>query len=174
MLELLIWIGKRKGYWITESEWKIVHCLIHYFRCVVSRPFVLQFAKKFFVELLLFKFYRKKCIGVNFVSLFILLFSIIQSIFAVARGPQCCLPFAFLSALLSWLLSPHLFFEFQGVRLIADFITTMSFTHGFFLTERPFFSIYPGQLTRENLSRQFTRYTWPTNIGHFFFCKTWI
>ena len=54
---------------------------------------------------------------------------------------------------------PHLFFEFQGVRLIADFITTMSFTHGFFLTERPFFSIYPGQLTRENLSRQFTRYT---------------
>ena len=66
---------------------------------------------------------------------------------------------------------PHLFFEFQGVRLIADFITTMSFTHGFFLIERPFF-----QFTRdnENLSRQFTRYTWPTNIGHFFSCKTWI
>ena len=69
---------------------------------------------------------------------------------------------------------PHLFFEFQGLRLIADFITTMSFTHGFFLTERPFFSIHTWQLTRENLSRQFTRYTWPTNIGHFFSCKTWI
>ena len=55
---LNVWVINldRKGYWITESEWKIVHCLTHYFRCVVSRPFVLQFAKKFFVELLLFKF----------------------------------------------------------------------------------------------------------------------
>ena len=55
---LNVWVINldRKGYWITESEWKIVHCLTHYFRCVVSRPFVFQFAKKFFVELLLFKF----------------------------------------------------------------------------------------------------------------------
>ena len=38
--------------------------------------------------------------------LFTLLFTIIQSIFVVARGPQCCLLFAFFSALPSWLLFP--------------------------------------------------------------------
>ena len=64
--------------------------------------------------------------------LFILLFTIIQSIFAVARGPQCCLPFAFFSALPSWLLFPPSLFQFPGIRLIADFIATMSFTPGFF------------------------------------------
>ena len=37
-----------KGYWITKSEWKIVHCPTHHFRWGQdSRPFVLQFAKKF-------------------------------------------------------------------------------------------------------------------------------
>ena len=32
---LNVWVINldRKGYWITESEWKIVHCSTHYFRC---------------------------------------------------------------------------------------------------------------------------------------------
>ena len=44
-------------------------------------------------------------------------------------------------------LSPSLF---PGIRLIADFIAT-SFTHAFFLTERPFF-----QLTHDNLPAKFS------------------
>ena len=44
-------------------------------------------------------------------------------------------------------LSPSLF---PGIRLIVDFIAT-SFTHAFFLTERPFF-----QLTHDNLPAKFS------------------
>ena len=96
----------RKGYWITESEQKIVHCPIHYVRwgqCGFKtfRPSVRE---KSFCRIL-FYFKRKKYVCVNFVLLFVLLFTIIQSILAVARGPQWCLPYTF---------------------------ATMSFTHSFF------------------------------------------
>ena len=37
-------------------------------------------------------------------------------------------------------LSPS-FFQFPAMRLVADFTATMFFTHGFFLTERPFFNL---------------------------------
>ena len=73
--------------------------------------------------------------------LFILVFTIVQSILAVARGSQCCFPFAFFSALPSGLLSPPSLFQFPARRLVAGFIATMFFTHGFFLTERPFFNL---------------------------------
>ena len=42
---------------------------------------------------------KKKYVGVNLVLLSILVFTMIQSIHIVARGPQWCLPFAFFSAL---------------------------------------------------------------------------
>ena len=112
---------------------------------VDSRPFVHQFARKFLLNYYSFSFKSKKYASVNSVLIFILLFTIIQSILAVTRGPQCCLPFAFFSALPSWLLFPPSLFQFPGIRLIADFIATMSFTHGFF---------------------QFTREKFPANIFH--------
>ena len=105
---------------------------------VDSRPFVssgTSFCR------ILFYFKRKKYVCVNFVLLFVLLFTIIQSILAVARGPQWCLPYAF-SAPPSWILFPPSLFQFQGIRLKADFIATMSFMHSFF-------SIYPWQISRK-------------------------
>ena len=57
---LNVWVINldNKGYWMTESEWKIVHRPTHYFRWgqrgfKTFRPSVRQ---KVFVELLLFKF----------------------------------------------------------------------------------------------------------------------
>ena len=140
-----VWVIKldRKGYWITESEQKIVHCPTHYVRwgqCEFKtfRPSVRE---QVFCRILCW-FKRKKYVGVNSVLLSILLFTIIQSILAVARGPQCCLPFAFYSALPSWLLFPPSLFQFSGIRLIADFIATISVAYSFF-------SIYQWQISRE-------------------------
>ena len=138
----------RKGYWITESEQKIVHCPIHYVRwgqCGFKtfRPSVRE---KSFCRIL-FYFKRKKYVCVNFVLLFVLLFTIIQSILAVARYPQWCLPYAF-SALPSWILFPPFLFKFQGIRLKADFIATMSFTHSFFQFTRDKF---PAKFSNDNL-----------------------
>ena len=109
-----------------------------------SRPFVHQFAKKVFVELLLF----------NFVLLSILLFTIIQSILVVARGPQCCLPFAFFSALPSWLPPPHLFFSISRRKITNIFYYDSVLYSRLFLTERPFFSIHqlvPAKISHDNL-----------------------
>ena len=57
---LNVWVINldRKGYWITESEWEIVHCPTHYFNwgqrgLKIFRP---SGREKVFVELLLFKF----------------------------------------------------------------------------------------------------------------------
>ena len=165
---LNVWVINldRKGYWITESEWKIVHCLAHYFRCVVSRPFVLQFAKRFFFELFLFKFYRKKCVGVNFVSLFILLFSIIQSIFALARGPQCCLPFAFFSALPSWLLSPPSLFWISRCKINSRFYYDNVFYSRLFSNWTTLFfnlpgTTYPRKFVATIYSLHMTHEYWP-------------
>ena len=115
---------------------------------VDSRPFVHQFARKFLLNYYSFSFKSKKYASVNSVLIFISLFTIIQSILAVTRGPQCCLPFAFLSALPSWLLFPPSLFQFPGIRLIADFIATMSFTHGFFKFTRDKF---PAKFFHDNL-----------------------
>ena len=124
---------------------------------VDSRPFVSQFG---FCRIL-FYFKRKKYFCVNFVLLFVLIFTIIQSILAVARGPQWCLPYAF-SALPSWILFPPSLFQFQGIRLKADFIATMSFMHNFFFNlsvtnfPRNFLTtIYSWHVTRENWSLLF-------------------
>ena len=77
---------------------------------------------------------KKKYVGVNLVLLSILVFTMIESILIVARGSQCCLPFAFSSALPSWLLSPpSLFFNFK--RFYYDNVLYSRL----FLTERPFF-----------------------------------
>ena len=84
--------------------------------------------------------------------LFIFLFTIIQFIFAWPEAPNAVCPLPSSQLFPADFPLPHLFFEFQGVRLIADFITTMSFTHGFFLTERPFF-----QFTRDNLPAKICR-----------------
>ena len=73
--------------------------------------------------------------------LFILVFTIVQSILAVTRDSQCCLPFAYFSAIPNLILFPPSLFQFPAMRLVADFIATMFFTHGFFLTERPFFNL---------------------------------
>ena len=117
MFELLIWIGKDIEWQKVNEKSCTARLIIFVADSVVSRNFVLQFAKKFFVELLLFK----KYVRVNFVLLFILLFTIIQSIFAVARGSQCCLPFAFFSALPSWLPSPPSLFWISRCKINSRF-----------------------------------------------------
>ena len=87
--------------------------------------------------------------------LFILLFTIIQSIFAVARGSQCCLPFAFFSALPSWLLSPPSLFWISRCKINSRFYYDNVLYSRLFLTERPFFSIHPwylpAKICRDNL-----------------------
>ena len=64
---------------------------------------------------------KKKYVGVKLVLLSILVFTMIQSILIVARGPQCCLPFAFLSALPSWLLSPPSLFWISRFKINSRF-----------------------------------------------------
>ena len=112
---------------------------------------------------------EKNTLTLIFVLLSILLFIIIQS-----RGLQCCLPFAFFSALPSWLLSPPSLFWISRFKINSRFYYDNVLYSRLFSNWTTLFSIHTWQLTRENLSRQFTRYTWPTNIGHFFSCKTWI
>ena len=174
MFELLIWIVKNIKWRKVNEKSCTARPIIFVEDSVDSRPFVLQFVKKFLSNYYSLSF---KEINVLVLILCCYLYYYLpwfspSSSLPEAPNAVCPLPSSQLFPADSSL--PHPFFEFQGVRLIADFITTMSFTHGFFLTERPLFSIHTWQLTRKNLSRQFTRYTWPTNIGHFFSCKTWI
>ena len=140
---LNVWVINldRKGYWMTESEWKIVHHPTHYFRCgqrgfKTFRPSVRE---------------KVFCRIINFVLLFILLFSIIQSIFAVARGPQCCLPFAFFSALPSWLLSPPSLFWISRCKINSRFYYD-NYSRLFSNWTTLFFNS-PVILTCQNLSR---------------------
>ena len=157
MFELLIWIGK-------DIEWRKVNeksctarLIIFVADSVVSRNFVLQFAKKFLVELLLFK----KYVRVNFVLLFILLFTIIQSIFAVARGSQCCLPFAFFSALPSWLPSPPSLFWISRCKINSRSYYDNVLYSRLFLTERSFF-----QFTRDTYPRKFVATIYSLHMTH--------
>ena len=142
------------------TAWPIV--FVEY--SVDSRPFVRQFARKFLLNYYSFSLKVRKYVSVNSVFQFLLLFTIIQSIFAVARGPQCCLPFAFFSALPSWLLSPPSLFWISKCKIICRFYCDNVLHSRLFL-------IYPWQISREIFSRQFTHNTWPAKIGHFFSCK---
>ena len=78
--------------------------------------------------------------------LFILLFTIIQSILIVARGPQCCLPFAFFSALPSWLLSPQSLFLISRCEINSRFYYDNVLYSRFFSNWMTLF-----QFTRDNL-----------------------
>ena len=83
---------------------------------------------------------KKKYVGVDLVLLSILVFTMIQSILIVARGPQCCLPFAFFSALPSF--SPSLF-SISRFKTNSRFYFDNVLYSRLFLTELPFFSILP-------------------------------
>ena len=118
-----------------------------------SRPFVHQFAKKVFVELLLSLSKRKGYFDFNFVLLSILLFTIIQSILVVARGPQCWLPFAFFSALPSCKITNRFYYD----NVLYSRL---------FLTERPFFfnspvTTYPRNFVTTIYSLHMTHEYWP-------------
>ena len=131
-----------------------------------SRPFVHQFAKKVFVELLLSLSKRKGYFDFNFVLLSILLFTIIQSILVVARGPQCCFLFAFFSALPSWLLSRHLFFSISSCKITNRFYYDNVLYSRLFLTERPFYfnspvTTYPRNFVTTIYSLHMTHEYWP-------------
>ena len=109
---------------------------------VDSRPFVRQFARKILLNYYSFSLKVRKYVSVNSVFQFLLLFTIIQSIFAVARGPQCCLPFAFFSALPSWLLSPPSLFLISKCKIICRFYCDNVLHSRLFL-------FYPWQISRE-------------------------
>ena len=83
MFELLILIGKDIEERKVNKKSSTARLIIFVEDSVDSRPFVNQFG---FCRIL-FYFKRKKYVCVNFVLLFVLLFTIIQSILAVARGP---------------------------------------------------------------------------------------
>ena len=118
-----------------------------------SRPLVYQFAKRFLSNYYSLSLKEKKYVDFNFVLLSILPFTIIQSTLVVARGPQCCLAFAFFSALPSCKITDRFYYDIVLYSRL-------------FLTERPFFfnspvTTYPRNFFTTIYSLHMTHEYWP-------------